>query len=193
MERLPYKTKRLEIRPLALSDYQAWFEMHDSAEAPRNKFDWKPWPAKKRTRVVFRKAVLRHRRLAKTDTTYVWNIFLRKTGEMIGHFDISTLNRDPSQSANFGYLIINSYRGQGYAQEALEKLVPAAFRDLKFHRLEASVDLDNKASVRFTQRSGFHREGIKKHYWFQNGRWEDQLIFMTTPELWKKRRKNRPN
>jgi ribosomal-protein-alanine N-acetyltransferase len=87
--------------------------------------------------------------------------------------------------ANLGYYIINTYRGNGYATEALSAIVPAAFADLKFHRVEAVMDLDNRAGVALARRAGLHREGIKKHYWFQNGKWDDQLIYIATPELYK--------
>ena len=185
MIRKKYITKRLEIRPLALTDYQRWFDSNDLAKPPVDKFDWKPVPKEKRTRAFFRKSVLRHRRLAKSDGTYIWNIFLRKTGEVIGHLDISTIAREPYQMANLGYFLINSYRGEGYAKEAVEKIISVAFRDFKFHRLEAVIDVDNRASIRFAKKCGLHREGIKKHYWFQHGHWADQMVFIVTPELWK--------
>lgn len=189
MKRLSYQTKNLIIRPLALTDYQRWFDSHDLSKPQLDKFDAKPWPRKKRTKAVFKQAVLRQRKLAKDDKAYLWNLFLRSTGEMVGHMDVSPLCRDSYQMANLGYFIINSYRGKGYAQEALRVLIPAAFRDLKLHRLEAAIDADNKASLRLARAAGLHYEGVKKHYWFQNGRWEDQKIFVSSPELWRKRKR----
>lgn len=189
MRRLSYFTNRLLIRPLRLTDYQRWYESHDLSKPQVDKFDAKPWPPKKRTKAVFQKAVLRQRKLAKEDEAYLWNLFLRKTGEMIGHMDVSPLCRGSYQMANLGYFLINSYRGKGYAQEALRTLIPAAFRDLKLHRLEAAIDLDNKASIRLARNCGLHHEGVKKHYWFQNGSWEDQDIFVATPELWRRKKR----
>jgi [ribosomal protein S5]-alanine N-acetyltransferase len=183
-----YQTKRLEIRALRLTDYQCWYDSHDLAKPKVDKFDMQPWPKRKRTRAIFRKAVLRHRKLAKVDKVYVWNIFLRATGEQIGHLDIAVIQRDTYKMANLGYFLLNTYRGNGYAVEALRKIIPAAFEDLKLHRLEAAIDLDNKASIQLARACGLYREGIKKHYWFQNGRWEDQVVYIATPELWKKRR-----
>lgn len=103
----------------------------------------------------------------------------------MGFMDIKPISRFPHKMADFGYFITNSYRGNGYANEAIRKLVSASFKDLNLQRLEAVIDLDNKASIAVAKKCGLYQEGIRKHYWFQNGRWEDQMIFVATPELFK--------
>lgn len=178
-----YKTKRLVLRRLAKSDYAAWVFSHENYQKKQDKFDMNPLQISKRTRAVFNAAVARHAALAKRDRTYIWNVFLKKTGELVGWIDIGTVSRDPHQMANVGYFIINSYRHNGYAREAVQRIVKAAFKDLKFHRLEAVMDLDNRASILLAKKSGLQKEGIKKYYWFQNGRWEDQMVYIATPEL----------
>jgi ribosomal-protein-alanine N-acetyltransferase len=182
-DRKTYSTRRLLLRPLELNDFQAWVTSQERAEPARNKFDTSPVPQERRTRAVFNKSVRRQHRQSRADSVYVWNIVLKKTGELVGHMDINPIMREPYMMANLGYYIINTYRGNGYAKEALRKLISHAFKDLDLHRLEAVIDVDNKASIALAKKSGLHREGIKKHYWFQNGRWEDQLIFIATPEL----------
>lgn len=180
-----YRTKRLELRALTLRDYKAWVKTHEVSKPKQDKFDADPLPVKKRTYAAFQKVVERHRRVAKKDSQYVWNIFLKKTGERIGYMDVATMIREPYQMANVGYFIFNPYRGQGYALEALRKLVAGALKDLKFHRLEIATDVDNRPSIRLAERAGLHREGIKKHYLRENGRWEDLLVFIAVPELFK--------
>jgi ribosomal-protein-alanine N-acetyltransferase len=49
--------------------------------------------------------------------------------------------------------------------------------------LEAAIDLDNHASIALARAAKLHDEGIKKHYWFQNNRWQDQRVFIAVPEL----------
>jgi [ribosomal protein S5]-alanine N-acetyltransferase len=185
MAKLTYQTKRLIIRPLKLTDYSVWLRAHQTAEPKRDKFDSAPAPLKMRSYARFRKNIARQRRHAQADLRYVWNIFLKSTGELAGFMDISTISRDPHQMANIGYYIVNIYRGNGYATEALRKLVTGAFKELKFHRFEAVIDLDNYASLKLAKKAGFYREVIKKHYWFQNGRWEDQVAFIAVPEMFK--------
>jgi RimJ/RimL family protein N-acetyltransferase len=49
-------------------------------------------------------------------------------------------------------------------------------------RLEAAINLDNKKSIRLVKAIGRRREGIKKRYWFEHGKWVDHLIYVANPE-----------
>ncbi|MES2965269.1 MAG: GNAT family protein [Bdellovibrionota bacterium] len=177
-------TRRLVIRPWKLSDYSRLVETQKKAGPRRDKFDTPPLVLKDLTREKFRKSVLEQRRTAKEDSRYVYNIFL-KSGEYVGFMDVKTIVRQPYQWADIGYYVVNTYRGNGYAREAVRGLVKIAFEDLKFHRLEAVIDTDNKASIALAKSAGLTREGIRKHFWNQDGRWVDQVIFATTPELFR--------
>lgn len=180
-----YLTKRLTLRQLQLKDYKTWLRSQEICLPKQNKYDLAPNAKSKQSFAVFKKNVKRHSVKAKKDQAYIWNIFLRKTGELIGWIDVSTICRDPYQMANLGYFIINIYRRQGYAKEAVQRIIKAAFSDLKYHRLEAATDLENHPSKALAKACGLKKEGVKKHYWFQNNQWEDQMVFIVTPELLK--------
>ncbi len=183
MKQKSYSTRRLELRRLTLRDYSAWIASLENSLPAQDKFDKDPLPKARRTKAVFARNVARMRAQAASDEAYVWNIFLKSTGEMVGWVDLGTIARGEYQLANFGYFIINNFRRKGYAEEAARTIIKAAFQDLKFHRLEAIADIDNRPSHRMALKCGFLKEGIRKHYWFQNGRWEDQMAFVLTPEL----------
>lgn len=180
-----YRTRRLVLRPLRATDHKRWCQAVDSSFPKQNKFDLDKTLPKWKEKKAFLRALRVQRNGAEGDKFYIWNIFLQSTGELIGWVDLSTLIRDPHQMANLGYFIFNQYRGKGYATEAVRRLVKTGFRDLKFHRIEAVIDLDNKASIALAKAAGLYKEGIKKHYWFQNNRWEDQVVFIAVPELFK--------
>ncbi len=180
-----YQSKRLLIRPLKLSDYSAWSQSLTQYADQPDKHDVSAVSPEKRTREFFRTRVLNQKSTANKDLAYIWNLFLKNTGELIGHVDVATIMREPYQMANLGYFIIHAHRRQGYASEALAATISGVFRDLRFHRLEAAIDVDNRASIKLARAAGLYREGIKKHYWFQNNRWEDQVIFIATPELFR--------
>ena len=55
-------------------------------------------------------------------------------------------------------------------------------RLLKLNRLEAAINLDNKKSIRMAKAIGMRKEGIKKRYWFEYGKWVDHLIYVANPE-----------
>jgi len=178
-------SRRLSIRPLNRDDYETWVDSQEKTRPALDEFDTGPLPLEKRTEATFVKAVREQQRQAKKDSRYVWNIFLKRSGELIGFIDVKPISRVPHQLADIGYFITNYYRGNGYAKEALRKVIPMIFKDLELHRLEVVIDLDNKPSIRLAKSCGMYREGIRKHYWFQNGRWEDQMVFVATPELFK--------
>src|SRR5262245_3573146 len=115
MKRKSYRTARLELRPFTLRDFNAWVAAHEAAKPPLDKFDISPWPINRRTKAEFKALVKRQLKKANLDKVYVWNIFVRKTGEFVGRIDIATIAREPHQMANLGYYVINTYRGHGYA------------------------------------------------------------------------------
>lgn len=61
--------------------------------------------------------------------------------------------------------------------------VQVAFNKLGVHRLEASIDRDNKRSIHLAVSCGLLCEGIKKNYLLEGGRWVDQMVFVATPEM----------
>ena len=176
--RKTYRTKRLELRPYKLADFAAWVWGHQNFLPKKNKYDWQPPRQFHPTRKQFREVMLRQHRKAKAGTTYIYPVFKKSTGAWIGVIDIHILNRDELQVANLGYRINNLYQGQGFAKEALTKIIPAILKDLKLNRLEAVIDLDNKASIALTRSVGMAREGVRKNYYYQNGKWDDQVIYI---------------
>ena len=108
---------------------------------------------------------------------------MKKSGVLVGVIDFCVLYRDDYQMANLGYQIHNRYWRRGYAIEAIKAGFKIAFKDIKLHRLEAAIDLNNKASIALAKKAGLFREGIKKNYLLENGQWVDQLVYVMTPEL----------
>lgn len=180
-----YRTRRLVIRPLRVSDHRAWCDALDAAGKRRTQYDLDYAKPSLRLKSKIIVSVRRHQRYAREDDSYIWNVFRKSDGALVGWMDISTIKRDRYKMANFGYYIMSHQRGKGYGTEAARRLVKAGFEDLGFHRLEAATDPENKPSIALAKGIGLHDEGIKKHYWFQNNRWEDQRVFIAVPELFR--------
>jgi ribosomal-protein-alanine N-acetyltransferase len=182
-----YRTKRLELRELRASDWQAWAHAHETALPKQNEWDITPVPASRRQQSRFKSKLAAQTNRFRKSGTFLWAMFLRETGEFIGWMDISTIARDRYQMANLGWFTMNRYRGHGYAKEAVTKLISAAFSDLDFHRLEASIDPRNKPSIELAKSLGLHYEGVKKFYLKDDDRWRDHVVYITTPELFYER------
>ena len=178
-----YRTKRLELRELRESDWQAWAYAHEHALPKQNEWDITPVPKCRRQPSRFKRQLAAQTKRFKASEVYLWAMFIRETGEFVGWIDVSRIARGEHQIANLGWFTMNRYRGQGYAKEAVQKLISVAFTDLDFHRLEASIHPRNKLSIKMAKSLGLHYEGIKKFYLKHNDIWSDFVIFITTPEL----------
>ena len=94
----------------------------------------------------------------------------------VGDCGLKTLETD-NRLAQIGYTIARQYWNQGYAQEAVRGLIEYAFRNFPIHRIIASVDPRNAASVRVLEKSGFEKEAhFRQSEWFK-GAWADDAIY----------------
>lgn len=182
MKRQEVKTKRLVLRPLRDVDYEAWYDAYVNSLPKKNKWDRDPMKPSQCTRKWFYKVKRKHESLAKNDDYYRYYIFERKTGAIVGLIDFDIFVRSTHQFANFGYQIFNRYWERGYGKEASFAGLKLGFKQLRLNRLEAAVNLDNKASVKLAKAIGMRREGIKKRYWFEYGKWTDHLTYVANPE-----------
>lgn len=165
-----------------MSDYSVWREAVMSVYPKINKWDRGPLEKNKANRSRFFKYVLKNQLKAKIDDSYVFSIFEKKSGKLIGAVDFDIYVRGSHQFANFGYFICNTHWGLGYGKEAAYAGLKIGFSQLKLNRLEAAINFDNLKSIRLAKAIGMKKEGIKKRYWFEEGKWVDHLIFVANPE-----------
>jgi len=182
MKQNSFETKRLVIRPFRKSDYKAWFSAYVECGPAKNRWDHGPYPAKKSTPRDFDKFRKRLNDLARKDDYYRYGVFHKKSDVLIGHLDFDVFLRSTHQFANFGYIVHNAYWEQGYGQESAAAGLRIGFKHLKLNRLEAAINLDNRKSIRLVKAIGMRREGIKRRYWFEDGKWVDHLIYVANPE-----------
>lgn len=182
IKRKEVRTRRLVLRPLKGSDYSAWFDAYVNALPKQSKWDCGSKDQKTCSIARFRKLKARHEELAKQDDWYWFGVFEKKSGVLIGHIDIDVFVRSTHQFANFGYRIYNRHWGKGYGQEAATAGLKIGFKQLKLNRLEAAINLTNRKSIRLAKAIGMRKEGIKKRYWFEDGKWTDQLVYVARPE-----------
>ena len=67
--------------------------------------------------------------------------------------------------AEIGYMFLQEVQGQGFAHEAVQKVIEHGFEALKLRRIYADVDPDNTPSIRLLEKSGFEFEGRMRESW----------------------------
>lgn len=114
-------------------------------------------------------------------------IHRRSDGALVGGINLTAIVRGMFQSGCLGCYIGASYAGRGYMTEALQLMLRTAFRTLRLHRVEASIQPGNRASIALVERAGFRREGYSRRYLKIAGRWRDHERWALLAEEWRPR------
>ena len=189
---LPYQRiyifgKRLVLRPYKLSDHKPLQTSHNLRLQPVNKYD-EPIPtAKEADRVKYGARLQRQRQNGKEGHHFIFGAFDKASGVFIGQIDLFTINQQ-LRWANIGYHIQNHCFGNGYATESVVLGLRIGFQVLGYHRIEAAMELDNKASRKVAQKSGLRFEGVREKFFPDNGG-VDMNVFATNAIDFKKGRR----
>ena len=98
------------------------------------------------------------------------------------------MNTDPeNKQVEIGYTLDRNFRGNGYATEALSVIIDYLFNTLNKHRITASVDPTNAASIKLIERLGFRKEAHFIEGLFFQGKWVDNLVYAMLAREWKKK------
>ena len=91
--------------------------------------------------------------------TYKWIIEKMDTKEILGMVLVDNYNEE-RLVAELDYCITADARGQGYAPEAVRRVVEYLIYDVGFFRVEAVHNMNNSASGRVMQKVGMQYEGV---------------------------------
>lgn len=122
----------------------------------------------------------------KFDTPDSWfqlGIRLRESNELIGDLGVHFLSAE-SEPVEIGYTLAPDHWGNGYATEAVRALLDYLFCQLKKHRVIASVDPDNLASIALLNRIGMRQEAHFRQSLRYKEKWVDDVIFAMLRSEW---------
>jgi len=80
-------------------------------------------------------------------------------------------------TAEIGYWLGERHWGRGIGTAAVDALCAALFEHTDLERLEAGTFLENRASQRVLEKSGFVREGVRRRHFYKDGRFIDDVMF----------------
>lgn len=171
------ETERLVIRPLKNDDYRNWLSAFENRFPSQYRHDKGIMDMSECTEEWFTHLVKKHQDLALNDIAHVFGIFRKDDGKHVGLVDFSTLARDVFQWGRIGYTIHNQYWQKGYGKEAIKAALQIGFQDLKFHRIEAHINLDNPPSIQLAKSVGMKYECIREGFIYEDGEWTDHLVY----------------
>ena len=79
--------------------------------------------------------------------------------------------------AEIGFTLAPAHHGKGYASEAAGAMIDALFAQTNVHRIAASIDPANVASMRVLEHLGFRYEGTARRAELVRGEWVDDMQF----------------
>lgn len=174
-------TERLILRPQEPGDYDYWYAGFNGRFPKQHQYDDGWVNLEHCDRQWFADLCQRHQQKALNDEIYVFGIFHRQTGQHLGNIDFTTLHRHEYQWGILGYEIHNQFWRRGFGKEAVRAALIAGFESLNYHRLEAVINLDNRASIALAESVGMQKECVRRCFFYEDGQWVDHWIYAAIP------------
>lgn len=169
-------TTHLKLREVALADGPALQNFQNSPEQWEQQAIEPEELADCQLRV---ERYFQHRGEGDQRRLFVFVAELNSTGEIIGN---GSLSRSHPVIANMGFGMSKEHCKKGYATEIANALLKFGFQDLKLHRVEADVAVQNVACARVLKKVGMQHEGtIREGIWAQGKWWtEDKYSVLSS-------------
>lgn len=178
--KLPLTSERLTLRRFRQADLPEFVRYRQQPEVARLQTWDESYSLAEAT------AFLAHQQQLEPDQPDTWlQLVIEKTAtaEQLGDVAIHTLA--DSRQVEVGYTLAKEQQGQGYMREALGCVLDALFASSK-HRVTATTDPRNKASIRLLESLGFRLEAhFIKSMWFK-GDWVDDYVFAMLRDEWRR-------
>ncbi|MGP4039675.1 GNAT family N-acetyltransferase [Gracilibacillus sp. D59] len=91
--------------------------------------------------------------------------------------DLSVWYTGMKDTVEVGYTFSRSVSGQGFATEAMKALLFYLFNDYDVHRIQATLDAKNQASIKLCERIGMRKEAHFIQDFWSKGEWTDSIVF----------------
>lgn len=170
-------TERLHLRPIQSADAAAVFAYRSDAHTNRYQ-GFIPKELKDVDAFIAKNP----RSWNERDTWFQLVLMERESNTLIGDLGVHFL-ADGLQ-CELGCTLHIEWQGKGFANEAMKAVISHLFTDLGKHRITASVDPKNEASIRMLERLGFRKEAYFKESILHNGEWVDDVVFGMLQREW---------
>jgi RimJ/RimL family protein N-acetyltransferase len=177
---LPIVSERLHLRRLRRSDAAAMFVYRNDPTVVRFQ-GWKPTEVAALENFIAEQQDLQ---FGLSGTWFQLAIVLAEQNQLIGDLGMHFL-ADAPQQVELGITLSPSFQGEGYATEAMVEAFGFLFYGLGKHRVIASMDPRNLASITLVEALDMRREAHFKRNYAAGDEWCDTLVYALLAEEWR--------
>ncbi len=170
------KTETLQLRPIDRQDAQAVFEYRSDAETNQYQ-DFIPEKIKEVYEFIEDSA----EEMNEAGTWFQLVIIHSESEQIIGDIGLHFLD---DEQVEIGITLAKAFHNKSYATEAMQTIIDLLFLQLKKHRIIASTDPRNTASIRLLERLNFRKEAHFKESYLHNGEWLDDAQYGLLNSEW---------
>lgn len=179
------QSERLILRPFQDADIEPFAAYRSDPEVARYQSWEPPVTIEQAARFV---NDLKNVRPGAQGEWYQWAVERQAVAGLIGDCAFQILPDDPRQ-AEIGFSFARANQGQGFATEAVGRLLDYLFDDLALHRVIAITDAENRGAARLLERLGLRREGaFVENVWFK-GAWGSEFSYALLRREWLARKR----
>lgn len=168
-------SSRISLRPFKLTDVDDFMSWAGDDQVTRS-LRWKTFTSKEEALTFIKDICIPH----------PWRRSICIDDRSIGFISVFPGSGDDRCRADMGYGLATKHWGQGITTKAVRIALSQLFKDLPdLVRLQAYVDVENKASQRVLEKAGFQKEGLLRKYSYLKGKILDLLVysFLSTDSL----------
>jgi RimJ/RimL family protein N-acetyltransferase/protein tyrosine phosphatase (PTP) superfamily phosphohydrolase (DUF442 family) len=164
------ETSRLLLREFEMSDKDACHAYGSDPEVVRF-MTWGP-NSPEQTRDYLQRVT---RSEGEERRTFELALVLREENVLIGGVGMRIRSAE-HREGDIGYVLHRQYWNRGLVTEAARRMLDFGFDVLGLHRIFATADTENKASLRVMEKIGMRSEGVLRRHLFLRGEWRDTAI-----------------
>ncbi|TKI68531.1 GNAT family N-acetyltransferase [Lysinibacillus mangiferihumi] len=164
-------TERLVLRELTENDAQAILSCFSNPDVLRH-YGQKPLTSLEQVKQIIQNFSTNF----KEKHGIKWGISVQGQEEIIGTIGFQDWSVE-HKKADISYALFPNSWGQGYAKEAVGKVISYGIQEMNLVRIGAIVFTENEASNKLLKALGFEKEGVLRNFMHQNNMPYDTNVY----------------
>ena len=148
------ETDRLILRKFTGNDYKGMYDNWASDEEVTKYVSFNPHKDYNETKQIVNEWINEY-----NNGSFNWVVELKDSNEIIGNVSVIEISKKHN-NCELGYVFGSKFWGNGYATEALKRIIQFLLIDEEFHLIEAKHHAANPASGRVMEKAGMKKDGV---------------------------------